>query len=674
MENKKKAFRELILKKFSGIPYVKNSLILADCLVRGKPLDIKDNELPAEFIHYLLTDTEASEYITHKGLTVQNAKISGMLDLEGLSFDHFLSFENCTFKEGIELDRARIRTLSLSGSTVKGWVKMVGADVKGQLDFRGATFEKNIQCLVIQFSKVEGCVFFDKGFQANSEVNLQGTHIKGSLFCEGATFSNPHGRAIHAKKLNVDGDVLLIAEKATDDLRKAFKAIGEVKLCGARIGGQLKCRGGIFKKPVSIVDVDDYSNPQCALIARGLYVDGPVILDKGFHADGEVNLMNARIQGNLDCSGGFFNNEGQRALFAKGIMVDGDVMLCENEYSTKSKKIRFKANGEVKLCGATVKGRLQCSGGVFNNAVAYSEPGYALIAEGINVRDSVLLNDSFSANGIVNFFNARIDQTFLLENVIKNPGFKLFLTNAYAETMVVYESGWPVKEMLDIKDFTYENFIYHLPKTKKTQKVIEWLELNEPPFSPQPYRLLAKVLENKGREIEARDIRIEMNNQLRKESPDKKRRIWLSFTGWLIGYGYKPFKVWKIALVIWLLGALFYMFGNQLQVMQPYSKFAHQDYDRHVFELYEYHPKFCALVYSLDVFLPIVNLHQEESYRPATEPPLDYKENVLTDWLVDPVRRATGYFLIIWMYFQILSGWLLTTMLVGGLTGLIRAK
>ncbi len=671
MENKKKAFWELILIKFSGIPYVKNSSVLADSLVRGKPLDIKDNELPAEFIHYLLTDTNASEYITHKGLTVQNAKIAGVLDLEGLSFDYFLGFENCTFEKGIELDRARIRTLSLYKSTVKGWVKMVGAEVKGQLNFQGAKLKKDKQCLVIQFSKVEGCVFLDKGFQANSEVNLQGTHIKGSLFCDGATFSNPHGRAIHAKRLKVDGDVLLNANKENDDLRKPFEALGEVKLCGARIGGQLKCRGGIFKKPASVVEVDDYSKPQCALIARGLHVEGPVVLDKGFYADGEVNLMNARIQGNLDCSGGHFYNEGQRALFAKGITVDGDVMLCENEYSTKSKRLLFKAIGEVRLCGATIKGRLQCSGGIFHNVVACGGSGYALIAKGICVRDSVLLNDSFSATGKVNFLNARIDQTILLDKVIKNPGFKLILSNAYAETMMVYESGWPVKKMLDIKDFTYENFIYHPPKTKK---IIEWLELNEPPFSPQPYRLLAKVLDDKGYEKEARDIRVAMNDQLRKESPDPKRRRWLKFTGWLIGYGYKPFKVWRIALFIWLLGVLFYMVGNQLQVMQPYSKFAHQVYDRHVFELYEYHPKFCALVYSLDVFLPIVNLHQEESYRPTTEPPLDYKGNVFTDWLVDPVRRATGYFLIIWMYFQILSGWLLTTMLVGGLTGLIRAK
>ena len=49
------------------------------------------------------------------------------------------------------------------------------------------------------------------------------------------------------------------------------------------------------------------------IVGDGLTVKGGLFLRTGFIAQGEVRLLGARIGGNLDCSGGSFNNPPQKA-------------------------------------------------------------------------------------------------------------------------------------------------------------------------------------------------------------------------------------------------------------------------------------------------------------------------------------------------------------------------
>lgn len=60
-----------------------------------------------------------------------------------------------------------------------------------------------------------------------------------------------------------------------------------------------------------------------------------------------------------------------------------------------------------------------------------------------------------------------------------------------------------------------------------------------------------------------------------------------------------------------------------------------------------------SLGYSLDVFLPVVNLHQEDH------------------WLPDRSQRL-GQAVWAYMWLQILSGWTLTTLLLAALGGVIK--
>jgi hypothetical protein len=78
------------------------------------------------------------------------------------------------------------------------------------------------------------------------------------------------------------------------------------------------------------------------------------------------------------------------------------------------------------------------------------------------------------------------------------------------------------------------------------------------------------------------------------------------------------------------------------------------------------YPSFNSLVYSLDVLLPIVDLHQESYWLPSTR-------RVGQTGGPNPFIPPMGaYFVKVWFWIQIGLGWLLTSFLVAGVTGLIK--
>jgi len=153
-----------------------------------------------------------------------------------------------------------------------------------------------------------------------------------------------------------------------------------------------------------------------AITADGLIVKNYVFLRNGFTATGEVRLLEAQIGGDFDCSGGTFTNEGGYALSADGINVKGGVFF-------RNSAVR----GDVRLPGAQIGGDLSCVGGTFTN-----EGGYALNADGTNVKGSVFLRQGtnaegketpFSAKGEVNLNGAQIDgQLDCSAGHFSNPG------------------------------------------------------------------------------------------------------------------------------------------------------------------------------------------------------------------------------------------------------------
>jgi len=107
------------------------------------------------------------------------------------------------------------------------------------------------------------------------EVRLLGARITGELDCHGGLFYNPKGYALAVERAHMGGGVFL---------GEGFLATGEVRLVGASITGDLHCRGGIFHNPDGL-----------ALMADRVDVRGVARLDQGFRTEGMVRLEGARV-------------------------------------------------------------------------------------------------------------------------------------------------------------------------------------------------------------------------------------------------------------------------------------------------------------------------------------------------------------------------------------------
>ncbi len=125
------------------------------------------------------------------------------------------------------------------GFTATGAVRLAGGHITGQLSCRDAQLigcDDEDNALVADRLKASGGVFLDGKFTAPGAVRLLGADITGQLCCRGARLTgyDRDGNALVADWLKASGGVFL---------DKGFTAAGAVRLLGADITGQLECSG-----------------------------------------------------------------------------------------------------------------------------------------------------------------------------------------------------------------------------------------------------------------------------------------------------------------------------------------------------------------------------------------------------------------------------------------------
>ena len=150
-------------------------------------------------------------------------------------------------------------------------------------------------------------------------------------------------------------------------------------------------------------------------------------------------------------------------------------------------------------------------------------------------------------------------------------------------------------------------------------------------YITQPYTQLASVYRAIGQDEQANDVLVARAERIGELAPPfSAQGLWYRYLGRLIGYGYEPFRAIKIGLVIIAVGAVVFAVGAHRNLMSE-TKLAErvlssEDESGIVSPTY---PRFNAIVYSLDVFLPFVDLNQvcywipgEKPAKPRSEPQL----------------------------------------------------
>ncbi len=562
--------------------------------------------LRAECIAWLCTDPKARPLVTHRGIQLRGARLDGDLDL---------SFARIPFPLRL-LKSACPRTINVQNATLPAlyltWTHI------GSLTGDGL--------------RVGGDVFLRDGFTATGEVRLVGASIGGMLSCAAGHFNNPNGNALTADRIEVEGSVFL---------RHEFRATGEVRLLGANIGGNLDCSRAHFNNP-----------NKNALSADGFRVEGDVFLEPEFTATGEVRLLGGNIGGDLACRGGHFNNPNGHALNADRIKVEGGVFLGDE----------LTATGEVRLLGANIGGNLDCSGAHFNNPNKD-----ALSADGLKMEGSVFLRDGFEAMGRVSLVSAMVRQYLICTGVKSPKKVVLDLRTASVATLWDEPESWPAAGNLYLDGLLFERLADGTPKDAENR--IPWLRLQpKHPLYPQPYEQLAKVLRNGGYEADARKILIaKEEDRARASKLNPLQRTWHLLFGLTTQYGYNPSRAVQLSLCILLFGWAFFQVGGHEGLLSPPNESAYVSLvgtgPRVVSPNY---PAMNSLIYSLDMFLPVVNLYQADYWLPNAN-----RGAIIPGFAWAEVRW--GGMLRWYLWFHILSGWVLTTMLVVSLTRPMRA-
>lgn len=328
-----------------------------------------------------LQDLTAHEISGHVFTRVEFADllIEGKLRLNGLGTESepLISFmlQGCTLDGGLDaaqsfLEGVEIRECTLTmpgGSADPGdsgpLLSFVGAHVSNQLQLTSLEIGTPHAVIDCSFAHIgAGCEFTDVGVAWNGQepstaeerreyplgrIRFAGATVTGELLLAGVAVAATDGKALSGDELTVKGSMQFASGKQ----RTSF--LGEVSLMGAHIHGQLSFKG---VEMTALKDAEERREE--ALTAENIRVEGDLFF-RSHGADsckvcGVIDLISARIEGDLQFYGIFDADNRIRAIKARAAEIAGAVHLGWASDDAHACEI----TGECDLTNARIAGRL----------------------------------------------------------------------------------------------------------------------------------------------------------------------------------------------------------------------------------------------------------------------------------------------------------------------------
>jgi hypothetical protein len=244
---------------------------------------------------------ELGDEVDPRGLRLKNAVVAGCLDLTGLVVAFPLRFDGCEFASAPVLEGSELFELSFIGCPRVPGLLGNGLRLRRDLDLSG--------------SRVAGVHRTSASTSNGAAIWLCESNIDGRLLCIGTTIDGRPGCSIQADRLHVGGAVRLIDN---------FRAMGEIRLLGARIGGSLDLRGAQIDSSGGLaIDLGTASIEGSVFLVEDHNGRGPVIR-------GLVNMRSASIAGQLmmrraivEAPSGLPRGSIYRGTTAEGTAIDG---------------------------------------------------------------------------------------------------------------------------------------------------------------------------------------------------------------------------------------------------------------------------------------------------------------------------------------------------------------
>jgi hypothetical protein len=207
--------------------------------------------------------------IDPRGLVIEDARITGGLDLTGMAVPFPLRFVRCVFDEPLDLDGADLHLLALDDCTVPG-VLANGLRVRRDLD--------------LSRSRIVGDLRTPASTSSPAAVWLCESEIGGRLLCRD-TYLESSGRAIQADRMTVGGTIRLLHR---------FEARGALRLIGARVAGSVDLTGASLTRPQQDLALD---LGDCEIGGSVFLIDDQT--GRRPLVRGRIDLGNARISGHV---------------------------------------------------------------------------------------------------------------------------------------------------------------------------------------------------------------------------------------------------------------------------------------------------------------------------------------------------------------------------------------
>lgn len=550
-----------------------------------------------------------------------------------------------------------------------GEVNFASAKIAGQMECKNGRFngteydrgqKKDLVALRCDAIEISDGVLLTNGFHASATVDFEGARIDSTFDCSGGTFDNPSGTALNCTGIRVGGDLKLSFHDRRKDIKDNglphFVARGFVALQGAKIEGVLDCSGGNFH----CTDPSSTHNERIALQGDGIHVGGNV----NFYdtkAVGIVRLRTGQVGGHFHCDGADFRTTqtGEEQIYAlqcMGIRVGDQVSLNGGTFG----------EGGVDFRRAVIGGSFYCWDAKFHNPgrhsvgpndialrLSYAKISAGLYLEKIKQFTGCLVLEQAEVKTVHDDGSAWMPPELRdhpqMGEVLSIPSPKKQTRSYYKalrKTLKERDRRERNSEMFEhplgtclirFDGFTYQRYIHPRLGEEQFSDLLEaWLRCQPrkcklDDFKPQPWQQAATVMREMGHVEFSRRISVALRKidgrrpntrGQRKRIPYCFGRVWSFLYHWTVGYGYRPFwPLWWSAAIIFLGWAVFASASN-LGYMAPregavVAYLANHESDKR--PVPDFYPHFNALIYSIDAFIPVLELGQETAWEPSLE-------------------------------------------------------
>ena len=228
------------------------------------------------------------------GLFMRKSHFEGEVRLHGARVGGQIDLQEATFAGEMAMDHVYVQGyLLMRKSHFEGEVRLVGARVGRQASLKEAVFEGR---LAMDGAGIKGALFMDKG-HFEDEVRLHGVEVGGQASLEEAVFAGD----LAMDQAAIHGGLFM---------RKCLFA-GEVRLIGVQVGGLVSLNGATFAG---------------SLVAHAAAIQGDLFIrDANFIDRGQVDIIFAKIGGNLQLEGANFQNLDLTGTQAQAV-VDTDMV------------------------------------------------------------------------------------------------------------------------------------------------------------------------------------------------------------------------------------------------------------------------------------------------------------------------------------------------------------